>query len=385
MHIYKILMVGLVPLVLGAAHAQDAMPRDLSVEQSNAWSVGVSRPGSLRVSLHTDRADATYAIGETARVFIRSNEDAYVNVFSIGPSGQVNQLFPNPYYRDNRVSAHQPVELAPNASGARIAVSGPIGSEVIKVVASNRPLAVIADNQFLGRDFFRAVDGGVQTLARNLEVMGPAQGDSRIAIQNYTLKTVAFRPDALGLGTVGLNPVGLNPVVIIPGQPGQAAFPTLMPVVAPALNGAITIPEQQPFPLLVAVDKPSYRVGERVTLAVTSLQACNLTVLIVTSSGAVRVLFPNQMAQNNFIAANQTALIAGGMSNVTMQAGGPGGTEQIVAVCSTDQRPILTQRIDLAQMFPLAGERSEVARDLSIAATRPAGTTSIATTSYLVQ
>src|SRR5204863_9760056 len=109
------------------------------------------------------------------------------------------------------------------------------------------------------------------------------------------------------------------------------------------------------------------------------------TVLNVTTSGAVRVLFPNQLAQNNAIAANQTALIAGGMSNVTLQVGGPAGIEQIVAVCSTDQRPILTQRIDLAQLFPPAGERGDVARDLTVAASRPAGTTSIATTSFAVQ
>jgi hypothetical protein len=148
----------------------------------------------------------------------------------------------------------------------------------------------------------------------------------------------------------------------------------------------ISIPWQQPFPLLVAVDKPIYRIGERVTLAVTSLQACNLTVLDVTTSGAVRVLFPNQVVQNNAVGANQTVLIAGGISNVTMQVGGPPGTEQIVAVCSTDRVPILTRTIDLAQLFPTAGEQTEVARDLSVAAaSRPAGSTAMATTSFAVQ
>src|SRR5262249_52549272 len=117
----------------------------------------------------------------------------------------------------------------------------------------------------------------------------------------------------------------------------------------------------------------------------TSMQPCNLTVLNVTTTGATRVLFPNQIVKNNVIGANQTVLIAGGISNVTMQLGGPAGNEQIVAVCSTDQRPILTQRIDLEQLFPYAGERFDVARDLSIAANRPAGTTSIATTNYAVQ
>ena len=377
MRIRTVLMLGLFPLFLSSAGAQDVIPRDLSVEQSSAWSSGVPRPGSLRVSVNADRADATYAIGETARLFIRSNEDAYVNVFSIGPTGQVHQLFPNAYQRDSRVQANQNVEIAPSVSGARIAVSGPAGTEVIKVVASNRPLTVIAESQLKGREFFRSVEGGAQTLARNLEVVGSSQtsSETKIAIQNYTLKTVAIRSDNAAPGAI----------VVIPGQPAPASAPTFLPVVAPTAGGAFSVPQQQPFPLLVAVDKPAYKISERVTLAVTSLQACNLTVLNVTTSGVVRVLFPNQMAQNNAIAANQTVLIAGGMSNVTLQVAGPAGIEQIVAVCSTDQRPILTQKIDLAQLFPPAGERSDVARDLTIAAGRPAGTTSIATTSFAVQ
>src|SRR4051794_5222257 len=113
MRIFKVLVLGLLPFCLGAANAQEAMPRDLSVQQSTAWSAGTPRPGTLRVSLNTDRPDATYAIGEAARLFIRSNEDAFVNVFSIGPSGQVNQLFPNAYQRDSRVGANQVVEIAP--------------------------------------------------------------------------------------------------------------------------------------------------------------------------------------------------------------------------------------------------------------------------------
>jgi len=366
-------MLGLFPLFLGAANAQDEMPRDLSVEQTNAWSSGVPRPGSLRVSLVSDRQNATYAIGETARLFIRSNEDAFVNVFSIGPTGQVNQLFPNGYQRDSRVAANQPFEIAPNSLGAKITVSGPVGTEVIKVVASNRPLTVIAENQLQGQGPFRSVEGGVQTLSRNLEVVGAQNpNELKLAIQNFTLRTVAPVP------------AGPGAIVLIPGQPAPVLGPTILPV-TPTGSNLISIPAQQPFPLLVAVDKAVYRMGERVTLAVTSLQACNLTVLDVTPTGAVRVLFPNQVVRNNAVGANQTVLVAGGISNVTMQVGGPVGTEQIIAVCSTDQLPILTRTIDLAQLFPHAGEQTEVARDLSVAASRPAGSTSMATTNFAVQ
>lgn len=371
MRFSKYAALALLPFLFAPAGAQE-MPRDLSVQQTTAYGAGTSRPGSLKVAVGADRPDATYAVGETARLFINSNEDAFVTVFSIGPTGQVHQLFPNSYQTDNRVQASRPVEIAGGNSGARIAISGPVGAELIKVVASNKPLVVIAENLLQGREIFRAVDGGVQTLVRNLEIVGN-DADRKIDIENYTLRTVATRTGDNGPA-----------IIIVPGGPAPAA-PVMLPVVTPQVGALISVPAQQAFPLLLAVDKTAYKAGERVTLAVTSLQACYLTVLDLTTSGAIRVLFPNQITQNNAIAANQTVLVAGGASPVSLQVTGPAGTEQIVAICSTDRAPVLTQKIDLAQLFPPAGERSDVTRDLSVVASRPAATTSFATAAFTVQ
>jgi hypothetical protein len=383
MHASKLVVLGLLPFFLAPALAQETQPRDLSVEQSSVAAAGTARPGSLKVSVTADRADATYAIGETARLRINTNEDAYVTVFDIGPTGQVHQLFPNAYQTDNHVLGSRPVEIAGGNTGARIQISGPVGAELIKVVASNRPLVVIAENLLQGRDIFRSVEGGAQALVRNLDVVAndPNAGERKIAIENFTLRTIANRADN--------GPA----IVIIGGQTAQNATaqnpagqnPTTFPVVTPQATGLISVPAQQPFPLLLAVDKRAYKLGERVTLAVTSLQACYLTVLDVMSSGNIRLLFPNQITQNNAVAANQTVLVAGGSSPVSLQVAGPAGTEQLVAVCSTDNTPILTHKVDLAQLFSPAGERSDVTRDLSVVANRPAGTTSFATTAFRIQ
>ncbi|HEY6257106.1 MAG TPA: DUF4384 domain-containing protein, partial [Xanthobacteraceae bacterium] len=305
----------------------------------------------------------------TARLFIKSNEDAYVTVFSVGPTGQVHQLFPNRSQTDNHVAAERTTEIAGGNTGAHIGISGPVGTELIKVVASNRPLVVIAENLLQGREIFRSVDGGVQTLVRNLDVVAN-EPERKIAIENFTLRTIASRA------------AGDPAIIIIPGQAAAGSTVTL-PVVTP--GSLLSVPAQQPFPLLLAVDKGAYKVGERVTLAVTSLQACYLTVLDLTTSGNVRVLFPNQVTQNNAVAANQTVLVAGGASPVSFVAAGPTGTEQIVAICSSDRAPVLTHQIDLAQLFPPAGERSDVARDLSVVANRPAVATAFATTAFAVQ
>lgn len=376
----KLLALGLLPFLFVPAAAQDASSRDLSVVQATASAAGMPHPGSLKVSVAADRADATYAIGETARLFINSNEDAYVTVFSVGPTGQVHQLFPNSYQADNHVQSGHPVEIGGRGSGARIGISGPVGAELIKVVASNKPLIVIAENQLQGREIFRSVDGGVQTLVRNLEVVGNEQNASerKIDIENYTLRTIANRASENNQGAI----------IIIPSQAGQAQQgetpAVVLPVVTPQVGGLLNVPAQQPFPLLLAVDKTAYKVGERVTVAVTSLQACYLTVLDAATSGAIRVLFPNQTTQKNEVAANQTVLIAGASSPVSFQVAGPAGTEQIIAICSTDRTPILTQKIDLAQLFSPAGERSDVTRDLSVVANRPS-LTAFATATFAIR
>jgi Domain of unknown function (DUF4384) len=289
MRIYKILIASLFPMVLGVAHAQEVMPRDLSVEQSNAWSLNVSRPGSVRISLNADRADATYAIGETARLFIRANEDAYVNVFAIGPSGKVHQLFPNAYQRDSRVRANHPVEIAPSVSGARITVRGPVGNEVVKVVASNKPLVGFAGNQ--GREFFPTIDGGVPELARNLEVVGTGQSaaETSVVTQNYAIRTVPYRSASFGqyspaVGTNVLAPAqapsytwnagnagwngtgatapayfgaghtGAGVIVIMPGRPAhRVATPTSISVMRPETGGYVAFPAQPIYPLPMLV------------------------------------------------------------------------------------------------------------------------------------
>lgn len=373
MRFSKILPFGLLPFRSTSAVAQDR-PRDLSVDQAAAFSAGVAHAGPLKVTVGSDHADATYAVGETARLFISSNEDAYVTVFSVGPTGQVHQLFPNPYQADNRVEAGRPTEIAGGATGGRMTISGPVGAELIKVVASNKPLTVIAENLLLGREMFRTVDGGVTALVRNLNVVAnaPNAGERKIDIENFTLRTIASRTE------------GSPAVAIVPAQAAQAPTVTL-PVVTPQAGGLIAVPSQQPFPLLLAVDRPAYKVSDRVTLAVTSLHDCYLTVLDVTPSGAIRVLFPNRVTQNNAIAANQTVLVAGGPSPVSLQVTGPAGAEQIVAVCSTDNAPVLSQKTDLAQLFSPAGERSDVTRDLSVVASRPASSTAFATAAFTVQ
>lgn len=364
----KYMLIGVLALLAQPALADNMQTRDLTIEQTSVAQASVPRPGSIQVSVTADRQDATYAIGETVHLTMAVNEDAYVTVLDVGPTGQVVQLFPNQFQTDNRVHAGRPVEIAGAGSGAKITVGGPVGAELIKVIASSKPVSVVTEAQLQGRGVFRSVEGGAATVLKDLQVAADeaGQSDNKISLANFTLRTVGSR----------LAPTpGQQTLVIVPGQ--GAAPTTLLPVTAPQQSaGLINVPAQQPFPLLIAVDKPAYRIGEKVTLAVTSLQSCNLTVLDVTPAGQVRTLFPSQTNPNNAVGANQTVLVAGGSSPVSLNVAGPVGTEQILAICSTDAAPIQQQA---------GGDRAALFRDLAVVANRPAGSTATASIAFAVQ
>lgn len=193
MRISNYLMIGALSLLAAPLSARDALLRDLTVEQTSAAQV-MAPSGAFRLSFTADRADATYVIGETVRLTLASSEDAYVTVLSIGPTGRVTQLFPNAHQPDNRIFADRPVEIAGGATGARIAATGPAGAELVKVIASSKPVTVVAESQ-LSRGVFRNVEGGVATVLRDLQLVADqaAQSDVKLVFANFALHTVAAR------------------------------------------------------------------------------------------------------------------------------------------------------------------------------------------------
>jgi hypothetical protein len=194
----KLLILAALPLLTAPAVASDDGPhfKDLTVEQTGVAQAAAPCQCSLRVLLAADRADWTYVIGETVGLRLTTNEDAYVTVLAVGPTGRVSRLFPNPYQPDNHLFANQPVQIGGGGSSAQVVANGVAGVELIKVIASSRPLTTIPESHLQGRGHFRAVTGGVETLMRDLQVVSDqaAQGSIRFTVQNVVLRTVVHVP-----------------------------------------------------------------------------------------------------------------------------------------------------------------------------------------------
>jgi hypothetical protein len=199
MHIFKPLILAALPLVTSSALAQEPRFRDLTVEQASVAHALMPRYSgsqieglkkSPRVSLLLDRPDASYAVGETVKFLLTLDEDGYVTVLDVGPTGRVTQLFPNEYQTDPHLFANRPVEIGGNA-GAKVVVTGPIGVELIKVLFCHSPIPLGPETQFQSGGPFRTLDGGARTLVRDLQVLAnqAAQRDTKVYVWNVLLRT----------------------------------------------------------------------------------------------------------------------------------------------------------------------------------------------------
>ena len=346
-------------LLVGSVQAQTL--RDLTPEQDTAFQAAPIKSGSLEILTILDRQDATYALGETVRLAVKANEEAYVTVFNVGASGKVVQLFPNAFQTDNRVKAGETVEVPAAASGTQIRVSGPVGAELIKIVATSKPVEIVPVAQFAkGTGIFRSLEGGVQSLKRNLDIAtSNTPADLKVAVVNQVVKTISTRAGATA--------------TVASSTSVQTPSSAVVPVV-----GAVP----QSFPLLLATDKPSYRVGERPTIAVTSLQACHLKVWSTNAAGQARLLFPSGSAPADQIGAVQTLMISGGPSPQTVVASAP-GTEILTALCTTEARSLPFAPRSAADVLP-AEEKAALDRDLAAVPSRSAGTYGLAQVTVVI-
>src|SRR5688572_32374405 len=106
--------------------AQQSTTKDLTVEQRPIADLAVPET-ELRVTAWVDRQNDSYRAGDSVQLFVKTNRDAYLTVIDVGTSGKVHVLFPNKYNSDNRILAHQVLQIPGADAPYRIRVGGPSG------------------------------------------------------------------------------------------------------------------------------------------------------------------------------------------------------------------------------------------------------------------
>ena len=155
------------PHVLRLGRAEET--NDLTIDQKYVAQFAV--PASdLKVTTWVDHKDDTYRVGDTLKLFVKTNLDAFITVVDVGTSGKVVVLFPNKHASDNRIGADKVLEIPGPKAPYDIRVSGPAGQELIKVIATTRPGAIIRADQLSELGPFQSYSGSAESFTKDLAI-----------------------------------------------------------------------------------------------------------------------------------------------------------------------------------------------------------------------
>ena len=332
------LALGLAALAFGGRSANADTPeqlaRDLRPSQRPLFELGgVGREDGVAVDAWVDNPERVYAVGQRLKVFVRPKETSYITVLNVGSSGRVAVIFPNYYQRDMRVRAGQVVRIPAEGSHWHIDVAGPPGVEVIKIIASRAPLKL-----------------------RELERLAGATEDQPIVSLDRSGEDVArdLVPQLNSTtDNAGIIPGGVRSLLVRVVRRGAAAPVNYLG--SQQFSGA--------FGLTLRPERPVYKIGDTVRVAVAVDKDCRLSLISLGTSGQAVRLFPNAFQPDNVIRGGQTVLVPSIRSPIQFKAQGPAGVEGLVATCSS-----LNAKTELPPIVPGAfakvGDVGSVTRDL---------------------
>ncbi len=152
------------------AHAQSGT-RDIAVTPVQRPIYDIEAPQSdLKVTAWVDRADGRYRPGDYLKLYVRTNQDAYITVLDVGTSGKTHVIFPNRFRPDNHVLAHQVIEIPGPDDRFRLKIGGPAGTELIKVFATKKRRDLIRPSRLADAGPFKRVQGTTRSIARDIEL-----------------------------------------------------------------------------------------------------------------------------------------------------------------------------------------------------------------------
>lgn len=130
---------------------------------------------SFFVRVDVDRADRTYRAGESMKVNVISEQDAYLYVLYKQADGKVFQIFPNSVQKENKVKAKESVQIPASDDQFRWRIGPPFGTETIKVLASIEPLKELDDPKFREKMFNPVSNDEVREVAEGVQNKKPGQ------------------------------------------------------------------------------------------------------------------------------------------------------------------------------------------------------------------
>ena len=109
-----------------------------------------NRNGDLQVKVWTENEQLQFREGESIPSFVRANQDCFLTVLAVNPTGEIVLLVPNKWVRELKVPAGKTVRIPNEQMEFEFAAVPPHGLTELKVIATKRPVLLrgTGDRQF---------------------------------------------------------------------------------------------------------------------------------------------------------------------------------------------------------------------------------------------
>ena len=118
-----------------------------------------------------DQADNTYQVGEYVQFFIKAKRDVYITLLNVGTSGRIRILYPNAQQPDHFMRAGQIVAIPGPQAQFAIQAQPPAGTELVKLIATQRPHAFFDPLKPAQQQHFRTLAQSPTSVAATLKAL----------------------------------------------------------------------------------------------------------------------------------------------------------------------------------------------------------------------
>lgn len=308
----------------------------LSVMQTELVQTQAPQVGNLTIDGKFNKL--SYMQGEWASLMLNlkqpSNQTSYVALVQAYPDGRVVKLFPNRFQPNNQVLGSNRFEIR-GQSPEGLYVNDQPGTYVVKLIAST-------DKQRLDN----LLNGATQSslLVSNLT------NTTLIGSQGSTVwSTSDIAYDVKG-AVVAQQPATPAPVPVTPvapaAQPATSAFVSALQSFSAKksdFNVSINLKNNQPV----------FRQGEPMTFQLTAEKGCNAGLIELDPTGALTVLYPNEVTTEVTLKSGQVSWLPKTGSKIQPLAGTPG--EYAYLMVCTDKANFFEQLFGMGPKSRLSG------------------------------
>ena len=303
-------------IAVGFPGAAKAAP-DEELTAGQRMLTAVPLPSSdLKLDLWINKANGVYADGESVQIYMRPSEAAYVTIFNTDARGETTVVFPNRFRAQNFVQAGNILQVPGPGADFKLRVSAPYGANLIKALATKKPVSLLDASKFTQTGNFQSFSGGADQLARQIQVTANKEQTAGWASAQLPFTVVA----AAGTTTGGPS------VNVTPAQPTMSGIPALDKLLR----------ESGGFGLQIVLNQADYMEGDPLSLTAVAEKNCNLTLVNVDERQLGTVLLPNQFEKKRELKAGVTQFLPGGKSKLAYVTAGS-GRNALVGFCVAEK------------------------------------------------